>query len=353
MNQIYIDDINIAVTPTCFEPSNVVVSAITTSGADVAWTAPSLVPGSGYEYYYSTTNTAPTAATSASGSSTTTSAQLSGLLPGTIYYLWIRSVCGASDKSVWTPVQVFTTNCVPAQTYSQNFDSTTVDSLPPCWTSIGSNLGYAKVIAYTGTVASAPNALYLYTSGSSIGMVSTPDLVGLDSNNAMISFKGRANSTANGTVQIGYLTDPANTSSFVVLGTYTATSTTALNDYSLNITGVPAGVTKLVFKHTGSSAYSLLIDDFVYQLGNLSTSEVAAAKNEIKVYPNPFSDVLNISDASKVKSVSVVDAAGRLVKTIENPSAVLQLRDLKEGMYLVVLNMNDGTKQTVKAIKNN
>ncbi|WES97846.1 fibronectin type III domain-containing protein [Chryseobacterium arthrosphaerae] len=351
MNQIYIDDINIAVTPTCFEPSNVVVSTITTSGADVAWTAPSLIPGSGYEYYYSTTNTAPTAATSASGSSTTTSAQLSGLLPGTIYYLWIRSVCGASDKSVWTPVQVFTTNCVPAQTYSQNFDSTTVDSLPPCWTSIGSNLGYAKVIAYTGTVASAPNALYLYTSGSSIGMVSTPDLVGLDSNNAMISFKGRANSTANGTVQIGYLTDPANTSSFVVLGTYTATSTTALNDYSLNITGVPAGVTKLVFKHTGSSAYSLLIDDFVYQLGNLSTSEVAAAKNEIKAYPNPFSDVLNISDVSKVKSVSIVDVAGRLVKTIENPSAVLQLRDLKEGMYLVVLNMNDGTKQTLKAIK--
>ncbi len=84
----------------------------------------------------------------------------------------------------------------------------------------------------------------------------------------------------------------------------------------------------------------------------LATSEVSKEKvKEIKVYPNPFTDVLNISDASKVKSVSVIDLTGRLVKTIEDPSSALQLRDLKEGMYLVVLNMKDGTKQTVKAIK--
>ncbi|WP_084220950.1 fibronectin type III domain-containing protein [Chryseobacterium sp. StRB126] len=351
MNQIYIDDINIDITPTCFEPSGVTVSAITANGANVSWTAPSLVPGSGYEYYYSTSSIAPIAATAVSGTSTSTSASLSNLLPGTTYYLWVRSACGTIDKSVWTPVTVFVTNCVPVQTYSQNFDSTPVDGLPPCWTSIGSNLGYAKVIGYTGTVASAPNALYIYTSGASIGMVSTPDLIGLDSNNAMISFKGRANSYVNGTVQIGYLADPANTSSFVVLGTYTATSTSVLNNYSLDITGVPAGVTKLVFKHTGSEAYSLLIDDFVYQLGSLSTSETTLAKNEIKAYPNPFTDVLNISDASKVKSVSIVDAAGRLVKTIDNPSSELHLADLKQGMYLIVLQMKDGSKQVVKSIK--
>ncbi|SHL47645.1 fibronectin type III domain-containing protein [Chryseobacterium contaminans] len=351
MNQIYIDDINIDITPTCFEPSGVTVSAITATEANISWTAPSLVPGNGYEYYYSTTNLTPNASTAPSGTSTGTSASLSNLLSGTTYYLWVRSSCSPTDKSVWTPVKIFATNCVPVQTYSQNFDNTPVDSLPPCWTSIGSNLGYAKVISYSGTVASASNALYIYTSGTSIGMVSTPDLVGLDSNNAMISFKGRANSNANGTVQIGYLADPASTSSFVVLGTYTATSTSVLDNYSLNITGVPAGVTKLVFKHTGSAAYSLLIDDFTYQLGNLSTSEVANTKNDIKVYPNPFSDVLNIADISKVKTLQIIDGAGRIVKVIESPSAVLQLADLKQGMYLVVLHMKDGTKQTVKVIK--
>ncbi len=83
----------------------------------------------------------------------------------------------------------------------------------------------------------------------------------------------------------------------------------------------------------------------------LGTSEVSKAKNEIKVYPNPFAEVLNIAKADQVKSVSVLDVSGRLVKTIENPSSVLHLGDLKQGMYVMVLNMKDGTKQSVKTIK--
>lgn len=83
----------------------------------------------------------------------------------------------------------------------------------------------------------------------------------------------------------------------------------------------------------------------------LGTSEIASNGKGIKVYPNPFVDVLNISDISKVKSISITDVAGRLVNTIENPSTVLQLGNLKQGMYLVTLNMKDGSKQTIKVIK--
>ncbi|WP_160136765.1 T9SS type A sorting domain-containing protein [Chryseobacterium sp. c4a] len=83
----------------------------------------------------------------------------------------------------------------------------------------------------------------------------------------------------------------------------------------------------------------------------LGTSETAKDKNEIKIYPNPFADVLNISKVDQVKSIVVLDISGRVVKTIETPSSVLHLGDLKQGMYLIMLNMKDGTKQTMKAIK--
>ncbi|MEJ5105462.1 T9SS type A sorting domain-containing protein [Chryseobacterium sp. MYb328] len=84
----------------------------------------------------------------------------------------------------------------------------------------------------------------------------------------------------------------------------------------------------------------------------LGTAEVSKAnKNEIKVYPNPFAEVLNISKTDQVKSVSLLDVSGRLVKTIENPSSALHLGDLKQGMYMVVLNMKDGSQQVIKAIK--
>ena len=83
----------------------------------------------------------------------------------------------------------------------------------------------------------------------------------------------------------------------------------------------------------------------------LGTGEILYKDKGIKVYPNPFTDVLNISDMSNVKSVFIVDVAGRLVKTIANPASQLQLGELKEGLYLVTLEMKDGSRQTVKAIK--
>jgi hypothetical protein len=97
--------------------------------------------------------------------------------------------------------------------------------------------------------------------------------------------------------------------------------------------------------------FYLYVDDISINNANLATSEVSVNKNDINVYPNPFTDVLNISDIKNVKSVSVMDIAGRLIKNIESPSSTLHLGDLKQGVYLVVLNMNDGSKQTIKAIK--
>ncbi len=84
---------------------------------------------------------------------------------------------------------------------------------------------------------------------------------------------------------------------------------------------------------------------------SLATGEVIANENNVKAYPNPFADVLNISDVSNVKSISVVDISGKLVKTFDKPESVLHLRELNSGMYLVILNMKDGSKQTIKAIK--
>ncbi|MCT2560823.1 T9SS-dependent choice-of-anchor J family protein [Chryseobacterium herbae] len=111
----------------------------------------------------------------------------------------------------------------------------------------------------------------------------------------------------------------------------------------------------------GSVYYVLLTSRDVAQFGkykisvtqncsSMGTSDINK-ENSLKAHPNPFEDILNISEISKVKSVSVLDATGRVVKTIENPSSALQLGDLKQGMYLVNLNMKDGSTQTIKAIK--
>ncbi|WP_082444898.1 T9SS type A sorting domain-containing protein [Chryseobacterium hispalense] len=83
----------------------------------------------------------------------------------------------------------------------------------------------------------------------------------------------------------------------------------------------------------------------------LGTGEILSNTKSIKLYPNPFTEVLNISDASNVKNVLITDIAGRLVKTISSPDKELYLGELKQGLYLVTLEMKDGSKQTIKAIK--
>ncbi|QXU49309.1 fibronectin type III domain-containing protein [Chryseobacterium sp. D764] len=383
MNQIYVDDINIDVTPTCSEPSAVAVSAITTNGASISWTAPATAPGSGYEYYYSTNSTAPTASTTALGNSTTTSAPLSGLSPSTTYYVWVRSVCSSSDKSVWSIVATFNTLCgIVMAPFTQNFDS---GAAPNCWNNVNptatgtdanlfwkfsgngdygaspANNGkaagtYAWVDASSPYAGAGTNTVQLVTPSVNLTGLTAP-LVSFD------WFKNHSMSTSTTVSPSSYdnnkLTVEVNDGNgWVVI----FSDNTNLNQWrtvavplAASYIGATIQVRFTVDKNVNGNGYfydDLLLDNVeVKQNPNLATSETVAKDHKINVYPNPFTETLTISDVSKVQSVSIVDVSGRLIKTIEKPSSELQLRDLKEGLYLVVLNMKDGSKQTVKAIK--
>ncbi|WP_288442239.1 fibronectin type III domain-containing protein [uncultured Chryseobacterium sp.] len=384
MNQIYVDDINIDVTPTCSEPSAVTVSAITTTGASVSWTAPATAPGSGYEYYYSTSSTAPTASTTALGTSTTTSAPLSGLSPSTTYYLWVRSVCSSSDKSAWSStVAVFNTLCGTVMApFVQNFDS---GAAPNCWNNVNPTATgtdatlfwkFAGSADYGASPANNQKAAGTYAwvdasspyAGAGVNTVQlvTPsvNLTGLTA--PIVSFDWFKNhSMSSGTTvspstyDNNKLTVEVNDGNgWVVI----FSDNTNLNQWrtvavplAASYIGATIQVRFTVDKNVSGNGYfydDVLLDNVeVKQNPNLATSETAIKENKLTVYPNPFTDRLTISDVSNVQSVSIVDVSGRLIKTIEKPSSELQLRDLKEGLYLVILNMKDGSKQTVKAIK--
>ncbi|MEC3874407.1 fibronectin type III domain-containing protein [Chryseobacterium salviniae] len=463
---LYVDDINIDLTPTCSEPSAITVPAtnINPLSADVTWTAPTTAPANGYDIYYSTTNTPPIAATTPSTTTTSTSVTLTGLNPSTTYYVWVRSNCSVSDQSVWTSVVSFTTKTFCPAVTAPATGAADVSTMPTItWTAVTGATGYrlsvgttsggidvldnvdlGNVTSYTFATALNNSTIYYYTlnaynggitsasctvrnfttacpvavptytndfasgAGSCTSIVSggSPTGTAPTGTTAYWVADGFLNNGTTGAIRMnlysvnraGWLRMPAmnlsaggyrvkfdygvttfsgTTSSamgsddivqFVVSqdggATWTVLQTwnnangpsNTTNAYSLDLTGYMGANTIFAFYGNDGTIddaqdYNFYIDNFVVEpMSTLSTSEITT-KNNIKVYPNPFTEVLNISDASNVKNVLVTDIAGRLVKTIANPGKELHLGELKQGLYLVTLEMIDGSKQTIKTIK--
>lgn len=101
--------------PCSGNPTFITVNLVSQTATTVTWTAPSPVPANGYQYYLSTSSASPSSLTPATGNiaAGVTSLNLTGLIPLTTYYIWIRSNCGgALGMGVWVGVNYWTQpNC--------------------------------------------------------------------------------------------------------------------------------------------------------------------------------------------------------------------------------------------------
>jgi hypothetical protein len=83
--------------------------------------------------------------------------------------------------------------------------------------------------------------------------------------------------------------------------------------------------------------------------------EQKAAKGAVRATPNPFSEStrLNLSGHAGPVMVSIMDVRGSLVERIvgDNPNTLEVGKNLKPGMYIIVVDVPGTDKQTMKIIK--
>lgn len=103
---------------TCGVPTMNAVTAITSTTATISWTPPTIAPSNGYQYYVSTSSATPSGAGTATA---LTSINLTGLSPNTTYYVFVRSDCGSSNFSTWSPYVSFTTGYCPSTSTSSTY----------------------------------------------------------------------------------------------------------------------------------------------------------------------------------------------------------------------------------------
>lgn len=266
-------------------------------------------------------------------------------------YIGTQVSTGCSERSFFT---ICTSTNVP---YTLDFENVTIPLLPGCSTAINSGTGnvwtseagYApfdttgKVLRYKWSTSAAANT-WFFTQGINL-VAGTSYTIKYKYANSGTTYAEKLKVAYGTSADVSGMTNPIADYPNIVDG--------VIHQESLTFTPPTSGVYYFGFQaYSITNRFYLMVDDINIDLtASLATSENVKAKNDIKVYPNPFADVLNISDVSNVRSISVVDISGKLVKTFDKPESTLHLGGLNSGMYLVVLNMKDGSKQTIKAIK--
>ena len=63
--------------------------------------------------------------------------------------------------------------------------------------------------------------------------------------------------------------------------------------------------------------------------------------NNLKLYPNPVNNTLNISSDKKIKKIEIYDAIGRVIYTESNPFSAINVEQLEAGIYSIAIIFDD------------
>jgi hypothetical protein len=112
-------------------------------------------------------------------------------------------------------------------------------------------------------------------------------------------------------------------------------------------------ITLIAKSHNGCK--DTLIKTNYILVDQIATSLNDPTSGDYNVYPNPFTNTLNIKvPISNQSSFSISDALGRVVieGKLTDPDTVLNTADLKEGIYFLTIRINKESK-TIKILKRN
>lgn len=347
----YWDDVKWEVMPACTPPFNMITSNASPNSVDVTWGAAGTGAANGYEYYYSPVSTvSPIATTTVSGTFSPNSVNgiVTGLVPNHTYSLWIRTVCSATEKSEWSGPVIFRTTCAPGTSLFEDFESYTATSIvPDCWARIVPS--GSQTITSTSPASGIRN-IYQYASASNTpSVVILPEFSNVNANTHRLRFKARV-ATATGNLQVGYVTSTTDASTFVSIESLSIPNTSYGVDYIVDVPATVPATARLAIRNA-NDAKAYYWDDIYWEPKNsLSVAEVSS-KKKVSVYPNPFNDVLFVSDTENIKTIKITDVSGRVLKVIDNPTKGINLNSLNAGLYLVTMYFKDGSVNTVKAIK--
>ena len=268
-----IDSISIT-TVSCGVPYNLAVTELDDQSATVTF-SPATQQDNAWQYVIGTGDFVPSDTMEEIPQAVqSTTIQLSGLTNNTHYVIYVRTSCGDNEFSAWSEGLEFHTDCGEiAIPYSENFNSyattaTTAapstypnDVLPDCWQFINrstSSSTYPIVyISSSSTYAVSGNCLFFKSSYTTPLYAVLPHFAdALNTLQITFTYRNESSSATNGILSLGYMTNPADESTFTLISSYPVTTTQTEITEMLGSIPADAANGYLAFKYMGQGSSS-------------------------------------------------------------------------------------------------
>lgn len=212
----FIDSVSVQTAPTCQPPYNIENTFVSKDSAVIGYKRPAAALSVQYVFIEHDTITDPSTLTPIQNTGDTI--KLSGLGSNKTYKLWLRSDCGAGSVSDWSDPISFTTICEDITSIDENFDSIATSTLPDCWSRITKKAsGYPYVVEENIGYGGKNKTIKF---GSSYPQFVILPRIGVAINTLRLDFSLYKKGIKSGTFQVGYMTDPTDSTTFVPVASF-------------------------------------------------------------------------------------------------------------------------------------
>lgn len=88
---------------------------------------------------------------------------------------------------------------------------------------------------------------------------------------------------------------------------------------------------------------------YIFTSTNLATNENNLSKNDVKIYPNPAKDFINIKSQKDINSIEIIEQSGKRI--IESKDLEINVSQLAKGVYILKIKFSNGSSSIQKLIK--